>query len=73
MQNFHILCICPRLDLTRGLPNQIGGGVRKKVGGVNPPGGGVEKSMPGNIRWYRDGIGNTNEDNSGIFSIIRMY
>jgi len=29
-----------------GLPNQIGGGVSKKVGGVlNPPEGGVEKSL----------------------------
>jgi len=45
MQNFHILCICPRLDPTGGYQIKLVGGVRKKVGGVNPPEGGVEKSL----------------------------
>ena len=39
MQNFHILCTCPRLDPTGGYQIKVVGGVRKKVGGVNPPRG----------------------------------
>jgi len=39
MQNFHILCIYPRLDPARGVTKSNWWGVYVKVGGVNPPEG----------------------------------